>query len=218
MQLTVTGYGRLDASGWRGGIRVPHPRTGATLTLDLVVPRDYAADFSRVFADLSRRAVEGEFDDGVAGEVGFLGALGRLAGQLAPQLLPGLIQGATQALGGLFGGGAPRQAAPRPAQPPPAAPRPAVPPLPGLAGLLGAGGVAPDLLGSATVLAAAPSFAAISPALQRTLTTAIRVVDAEAASRIGDPRAREALRRARQSAEERVVRALRLVDAMLDRP
>lgn len=219
METMITAWGRRSDGGWRGGIRVPHPRTGAQLSIELAVPREFAEQFARQFARAARRAEEVS-----GGEVGFvqaiLPAIGRIAGQVAPTLLPGLAQGLGQLLGGLGGGAAPAprpEPAPRPAPTPTPAPAPVVPPMPGLAGLLAAGQPAPDLLGAAQILAAAPRFTAWSPQLGQTLRTAIRIVDAEAARRIGDPRARAALAEARRATEERIVRALRLVDAMLDR-
>lgn len=215
MELAVSAWGQRRSDGWRGGIRIPHPRSGAILSVDLTVPRSFAEDVARQFSAWFRELPQVSGD-----EVGFLPQLGQLAAQLAPQLLPGLVQGAGQLLGGLFGGQRPQpppSPQPPPQAPPPQPPTPPTPPLPGLAGLLGAGLPAPDLLGSAQVLAAVPRFSQWSPALERTLRTAIRIVDAEAGRRIGDPRARAALAEARRSAEERVIRALRLVDAMLER-
>lgn len=222
-QMSISAWGRRSNEGWRGGIRLPHPRSGAMLALDLSVPREFAEDLARQFRRALHRAE-------VSGEVGFIQSILPIAAQALPAILPGLVQGAAQ----LLGGGRPSTPSPAPAPspapppaplPPPPAPAPAparaprvptgVPPLPGLAGLLGAGGVAPDLLGATQVLAAAPRFSAWSPELGTVLRTAVRVIDAEAARRLGDPRARAALAEARRSVEERVIRALRLVDAML---
>lgn len=209
-QLQLQAWGRRDVRGnWRGGILLP-----GRARVEIEVPRAVALAAAQLMREFLGSGVSGE-------EVGFLQSLVPIAGQLLGAAAPSLIQGGLQALGGLLGGGqrpqpAPPPPAPAPAPaPPPPAQAPALPAMPGLAQALGAGVPAADLLGSAQVLAAVPSMAPLTPELRRVLTTAVRIVDAEAARRIGDPRARRALEEARRVAEERVIRALRLVDAML---
>jgi hypothetical protein len=164
--------------------------------------------------------------------------IGPVAGPLVGMGITALTQAAARGGGAGAGGRPPPRPTPPQAPPVPSASLPPIArspvagtmALPGTTGLLAAslhGAVPPTtaapLLGGANALGSAlhhavsapEQFGTLAPAVAGLLRTALRALDTHAAATLGDPAARAALRRARQSTERRVAHALRIAESLL---